>query len=441
MSNVVEMGKKYNLYSWSAQRKLNPANIVKAEGIYFWDEDGKKYYDMSAQLVNMNLGHGNKKLIQAIKDQADKLPFLAPSFSCDVRSEAARKLVEISGLEDAKVFFTNAGAEANENAIKLAKAYTGKWKIFSMYRSYHGATYGAANLTGEPRRFINEPGIPGFIKFDGPYEYRAPKACKFEKEEDVTAFYLELLENQILYEGPDLIAAIFLETVVGSNGVLVPPKGYLEGVRALCDKYGICMVCDEVMAGFGRTGKWFAFQNWDVKPDLVSFAKGSTCGYVPLGGVIVSKKIAEFYDDNKMFCGLTYSAHPMGCAVAVAAIDAYKDDKVFENVLKVGKVLGEGLEALKAKHACVGDVRYIGLFSIVEFVKDKATREPIVPFGKDPDGIMPKILGMLRAEGFYTYAHENMIHVSPPLIITEQELKEALQMLDKVMDSVDNMIK
>jgi len=441
MSNVVEMGKKYNLYSWSAQRKVNPANIVKAEGIYFWDEDGKKYYDMSAQLVNMNLGHGNKKLIQAIKDQADKLPFLAPSFSCDVRTEAARKIVEISGLEGAKVFFTNAGAEANENAIKLAKAYTGKWKVFSMYRSYHGATYGAANLTGEPRRFINEPGIPGFIKFDGPYPYRAPKACKFDSEEDVTAFYLELLENQILYEGPDLIAAIFLETVVGSNGVLIPPKGYLEGVRALCDKYGICMVCDEVMAGFGRTGKWFAFQNWDVKPDLITFAKGSTCGYVPLGGVVVSKKIAEFYDDNKMFCGLTYSAHPMGCAVAIAAIDAYRDDKVFDNVLKVGKVLGEGLEALKAKHACVGDVRYIGLFSIVEFVKDKATREPIVPFGKDPEGIMPKILGMLKAEGFYTYAHENMIHVSPPLIITEQEMKEALQMLDKVMDSIDHMIK
>nr|HPO05065.1 aminotransferase class III-fold pyridoxal phosphate-dependent enzyme [Bacillota bacterium] len=320
-------------------------------------------------------------------------------------------------------------------------AYTGKWKIFSMYRSYHGATYGAANLTGEPRRFINEPGIPGFIKFDGPYAYRAPKACKFETEEDVTAFYLELLENQLLYEGTDNIAAIFLETVVGSNGVLIPPKGYLEGVRALCDKYNICMVCDEVMAGFGRTGKWFAFHNWNIKPDLITFAKGSTCGYVPLGGVIANKKISDFFDDNKMYCGLTYSAHPMGCAVAIAAIDAYKEDKVFENVLKVGKVLGEGLEALKAKHACVGDVRYIGLFSIVEFVKDKATREPIVPFGKDPEGIMPKILGMLRAEGFYTYAHENMIHVSPPLIITEQEMKEALQMLDKVMDSIDNMIK
>lgn len=441
MSNVVEMGKKYNLYSWSAQSKINPINIVKTEGIYFWDGDGKKYYDMSAQLVNMNLGHGNKKLIQAIKDQADKMAFLAPSFSCDVRTEAARKIVEVSGLKGAKVFFTNAGAEANENAIKMAKAYTGKWKIFSMYRSYHGATYGAANLTGEPRRFINEPGIPGFIKFDGPYPYRAPKACKFEKEEDVTEFYLELLENQILYEGPHQIAAIFMETVVGSNGVLIPPKGYLEGVRALCDKYDICMVCDEVMAGFGRTGKWFAFQNWDVKPDLVTFAKGVTCGYVPLGGVIASKKIADYFDDNKMFCGLTYSAHPMGCAVAIAAIDAYKEDKVFENVLKVGKILGEGLEALKAKHPCVGDVRYIGLFSIVEFVKDKETREPLVPFGKDPEGIMPKILGMLKAEGFYTYSHENMIHVSPPLIITEQELKEALQMLDKVMDSIDNMIK
>lgn len=441
MSNVTELGKKYNLYSWSAQRKINPANIVKAEGIYFWDEDGKKFYDMSAQLVNVNLGHGNKKVIQAIKDQADKMPFLAPSFSCDVRTEAARKIVEISGLEGAKVFFTNAGAEANENAIKMAKAYTGKWKIFSTFRSYHGATYGAANLTGEPRRFINEPGIPGFIKFDGPYAYRAPKACKFESEEDQTAFYLELLENQILYEGPQFIAAIVLETVVGSNGILIPPKGYLEGVRALCDKYDICMVCDEVMSGFGRTGKWFAFQHWNIKPDLVTFAKGITCGYVPLGGVIASKKIAEFFDDNKMYCGLTYSAHPMGCAAAIAAIDAYVEDKVFDNVIKVGKVLGEGLEALKAKHACVGDVRYIGLFSIVEFVKDKATREPLVPFGRDPEGIMPKILGMLKAEGFYTYAHENMIHVSPPLIITEKEVKEALQMLDKVLDSVDNMIK
>jgi taurine--2-oxoglutarate transaminase len=441
MSSVVEMGKKYNLYSWSAQSKLNPINIIKAEGIYFWDEDGKKYYDMAAQLVNVNLGHGHKKLIQAIKDQAERLAFLSPSFSCDVRSEAAKKIVEVSGMEGAKVFFTNAGAEANENAIKMAKAYTGKWKIFSAYRSYHGASYGAANLTGEGRRFANEPGIPGFIKYDGPYHYRAPKACKFNSEEEITEFYLELLENQILYEGPHLIAAIFMETVVGTNGIIIPPKGYLKGVRDLCDKYGICMVCDEVMAGFGRTGKWFAFQNWNVEPDLVTFAKGITCGYIPLGGVIASKKIADYFDENKMFCGLTYSAHPIGCAVAVAAIDAYSEEKIFENVIKIGKILGKGLEDLKEKHPSVGDVRYIGLFAIIEFVKDKKTKEPLVPFTKDPEGVMGKIIGMLKAEGFYTYSHENMIHVSPPLIITEKEIVEALEMLDKVLDSVDNMMK
>jgi len=441
MSNVVETGKKYNLYSWSAQGSINPVNIVKSQGIYFWDEDGKKYYDMCSQLVNMNLGHGNPKIIKAIKEQADRLAFISPSFSCDVRSEAARKVVEVSGLEGAKVFFTNAGAEANENAIKMARSYSGKWKIFSMYRSYHGSTYGSASLTGEPRRFANEPGVPGFVKFDGPYAYRAPKACRFESEEDITAFYLELLENQILYEGPHQIAAVFMESVVGSNGVLVPPKGYMEGVRALCDKYDILMVCDEVMAGFGRTGKWFAFQNWGIKPDLISFAKGITCGYVPLGGVIACKKVADYFENHKMFCGLTYSAHPIGCAAAVATIDAYVEDRVFENVQKVGKLLASGLAALKEKHPCVGDVRSIGLFSAVEFVKDKATKEPLVSFNADPEGIMPKIIGMLKAEGFYTYSHENMIQVSPPLIITETELQEALQILDKVLDSVDNMIR
>ncbi len=431
----------YNLYSWSAQGKINPITVAKMEGIYFWDEDGKKYYDMSAQLVNSNLGHGNKKVIQAIKDQADKMAYVAPSYSIDVRSEVAKKLVDIAGPNFKKVFFVNAGAEANENAIKMAKAVTGKWKIFSSYRSYHGATFGASMLTGEPRRFIAEPGVPGFIKFDGPYAYRAPKQCNFKNEEDITDFYLTLLENQLLYEGTHLIAAIFLETVVGSNGILIPPKGYLEGVRALCDKYDIMMVCDEVMAGFGRTGKWFAFQNWNAVPDMITFAKGSTCGYVPFGGVIVNERIANHFKDNKMFCGLTYSAHPIGCAAAIATMDVYKDEKIFDNVLKVGKVLGELLEDIKAKHASVGDARYIGLFSIIELVKDKATREPIVPFGKDPEGIMGKIVGMLKAEGFSTYSHENMIHISPPLIITEAELREALKILDKVLDSVDNMIK
>lgn len=441
MSKIKDQGMKYNLYSWSAQKKINPMVVSKAEGIFFWDEDGKKYYDMSAQLVNSNLGHGHQKLVQAIKDQAEKMAFMGPGYSVDVRSEAAQKISELSGLENAKVFFTNAGAEANENAIKIAKAYTGKWKFFSAYRSYHGATFGASMLTGEPRRFIAEPGVPGFIKYDGPYAYRAPKACKFESEQDVTDFYLELLENQILYEGPDLIAGIFFETVVGSNGVLIPPKGYYEGVRALCDKYNILLICDEVMAGFYRTGTAFAFHQFNVKPDLVTFAKGATCGYIPLGGVIVTEKIANHFDDKKMFSGLTYNAHLMGCATAIATLDAYQEEKVEENVQKQGKVLAELLDDMEKKHPCVGQVRHIGLFSAVELVKSKETREPIVPFNNDTEGLMGKIVGMLKAEGFSTYSHENMILVAPPLIISETELREALAILDKVLDSVDNMIK
>jgi taurine--2-oxoglutarate transaminase len=441
MSVIKENSIKYNLHSWSAQGKLQPMVVTKAEGIYFWDEDGNRYYDMSSQLVNLNLGYGNKAIVDAIKAQAEKLPFIGPGYALDVRSEAAKLLVEASGMEGGKVFFTNAGAEANENALKLAKMYTGKWKVFSMHRSYHGATAGAGMLTGEPRHFANEPGGPGFVKFDGPYAYRAPKACKFNSEEDVTNFYLELLENQIKYEGAKQIAAIFLETVVGSNGVLIPPKGYLEGVRALCDKYDILMVCDEVMAGWYRTGTNFAFQQFNVVPDMISFAKGSTCGYVPLGGVVVNKKIADHFDNNVMLCGLTYSAHPVGCAAAIATIGEYKRLKIADNVKAVGKVLAVELDKICEKHACVGEVRHIGLFSAVELVKDKATREALVPFGNDAEGLMGKIVGMLKKEGFSTYSHENMIIVAPPLIITEKELLEALAILDKVLDSVDNMIK
>jgi len=441
MSKIREMDLKYNLHSWSKQGGLNPKVITKAEGIYFWDEDGKKYYDMSSQLVNSNIGHGHKKVIQAIKDQAEKLAFIGPGFAVDSRAEAAKKIVEVAPDNMAKVFFTNAGAEANENAIKMARMYTGKYKIFSAYRSYHGATYGAANLTGEPRRFASEPGIPGFIKFVGPYAYRAPEQVQFKNEKDVADYYLQLLREQILYEGPENVAAIIQESVVGSNGILIPPEGWMQGVRELCDEFGIVMICDEVMSGWGRTGEWFAVNHWNVKPDIITFAKGATCGYAPLGGVIVSKEIADHFNDNVLYCGLTYSAHPLGCAAAVATIDVYKEENLLENSKAMGKVLGEILEDLKAKHASVGDVRYIGLFSAIELVKDKETREPLVPFGKDPEGTMKKILGMLIAEGFWTYSHENMILVAPPLTITETELREAMAIMDKVLDSVDNMIK
>ena len=438
MSDIKEKSKKYNLHSWSAQGALNPMVVTKAEGIYFWDEDGNKYYDMSAQLVNSNLGHGNRALIEAIKDQAEKMPFMGPGYAVDVRSDAAEALVKLSGLENAKVFFTNAGAEANENAIKMAKAFTGRWKVLSMQRCYHGASAGAGMLTGEPRHFANEPGPAGFVKFEGPYPYYANKAVKFENDQDIADYYLDILQKTINTEGAHQIAAIFIETIVGSNGILIPPKAYLQGLRKICDETGILLVCDEVMAGFYRTGTAFAFHNFDIKPDLVTTAKGATCGYVPLGAVIVSEKVQKFFDDNKMFCGLTYNAHPMGCAVTVAAIKEYERLDVPGNVARMGKILGELLEDLKSKHKCVGDVRYIGLFSGVELVR--APHVPMVPYGKDPEGLMPKIVGMLKKEGFSTYHHESVVIVAPPLIINEEELRAAMAILDRVLDSVDTMI-
>ncbi len=437
--NIKEDSLKYNLHSWSVQGELDPKVITKAEGIYFWDAEGKRYFDMSSQLVNVNIGHGNQKVIDAIKNQAEKLPFIGPAFAVDVKSEAAKKIIEVAPDNMGKVFFTNGGAEGNENAIKIARMVTGKYKIFSAYRSYHGATYGAANLTGENRRFPSEPGIPGFVKFIGPYTYRAP--VEFKDEEEATKYYLTLLREQIEFEGPDKIAAIFQESVVGSNGILIPPKGWMQGVRDLCDEYGILMVCDEVMAGWGRTGKWFAIDNWNVKPDMIAFAKGVTCGYVPLGGTIVSKEIAKYFDENKLWCGLTYSGHPMGCAAACAAIDVYKEEKLIENSQKMGKILGEILEGLKEKHPCVGDVRYIGLFSAIELVKDKETKEPLVPYGRDPEGTMKKILLILKSEGFWNYSHDNVLIIAPPLIIDEIQLKEAMDIMDKVLEFVDEIIK
>jgi taurine--2-oxoglutarate transaminase len=440
--DIQEMSKHYNLHSWSAQGALKPMVVTRAEGIYFWDDQGNRYYDMSSQLVNSNLGHGNKAINEAIKAQVDEMAFIGPGYAIDVRSKAAKALVDFAGLdfEGGKVFFTNAGADANENAIKMAKAFTGRWKVLSGYKSYHGSSFGASSLCGEPRRWIGEPGIPGFVHFENPYPYRAPGNIEFASEEDETKFYLDILENHILYENPDSIAAVFLETVVGSNGCLVPPKGYLKGVRALCDKYGIAMVCDEVMAGFFRIGTPFAFMQFDAAPDIITFAKGSTCGYVQLGGVIARKEIAEFFDGHKMFCGLTYSAHPLGCAAALAALGEYERLGIAANVEKTGKLLASVLDEFERKHRCVGQVRYKGLLSGVELVKDKATKEPLVPFNSDPEKLMPKIGGMLKVEGFSTYTQENVVFVSPPLIITEDELRDAMKLLDKVLDSVDAMI-
>ncbi|MCD8218187.1 MAG: aminotransferase class III-fold pyridoxal phosphate-dependent enzyme [Clostridiales bacterium] len=437
-AKITETQKNYVLQSWSKQAGINPLPVEKAEGIYFYDYDGNRYADMSAQLVNLNLGFGNKAIADAIKEQADRYCFVGPSYGSDVRALLGEKIISMMPEGFGKVFFTNAGADANENAVKIARMYTGKNKIFSRYRSYHGSSFGAGNLTGEPRRYALEPGVPGFIKFMDPYIYR--EAVDFTSEEEAARYYLTKLEEQIQYEGPQTIAAIVMETITGSNGVIIPPKGYLPGVRALCDKYDILMVCDEVMAGWYRTGKAFAFMNFDVVPDIVTFAKGVTCGYVPLGGVIVSSKIAAYFDDNVLSCGLTYSGHPLACAAGVACVGQYDELGIEENVAKSGAVLAEILDSYVDKYACVGEVRHIGLFSAIELVKDKETKEPMVPYGKDPEGVMGKIIGLLKERRFMTYSHENMILICPPLIITEEQVREEMAKMDEVLAIVDDKI-
>ena len=435
---IKKLDREHVLHSWSVQGTLDPTVVTKAEGIYFYDADGKKYYDMSSQLVNLNIGYGNQKVADAIAEQAHKLPFIGPGYAVDVKSELARKIIELAPDNMQKVFFTLGGADANENALKIARLYTGRNKVMSRYRSYHGSTMGAGNLTGEPRRFNCEPGIPGYVKFFDPYVYR--ELVDFEDDAAATKFYIGKLREQIIYEGPESIAAIECETITGSNGCIIPPDGYLQGIRDLCDEFGIMMICDEVMMGWCRTGEVFACQNWGIKPDIITFAKGVTCGYAPLGGVIVDKKIANYFDDHKLLCGLTYSGHPLSCAAGVATLDVYKEDHILDNVRAMGKILGELEEDLKDKHACVGDVRYKGLFSAVELVKDKATKEPLVGYNADKENLMGKICGMLKAKGFSTYTHENIIIVAPPLIIKEDELRTAMTMLDEVLTEVDKMI-
>ena len=427
----------YNLQSWSKQKGLDPIPIEKTDGIYMWDYDGNRYTDMSSQLVNLNVGHGNRAIIDAIKEQAEKYCYLSPSYGSEPRGELAKMIIELMPDNMGKVFFTNGGADANENAVKIARMFTGRQKVFSRYRSYHGSTYGAGNLTGEPRRYPLEPGAPGFVKFFDPYIYRDNLPFKTEKE--ASEYYVAKLREQVIYEGADNVAAIVMETITGSNGVIIPPDGYLQGVRSICDEFGIMMICDEVMAGFGRTGKMFAFENFGVKPDIVTFAKGITCGYVQLGGVVVSKDIAAYFDDHLLSCGLTYSGHPLACAAGVACLTFYKDTNILDNVNRSGAALAECLYTLKEKHSSVGDVRCIGLFSAIELVCDKESREPLVPYGKDPDGKMKKLIGLLKEKGFMTYSHENMILISPPLIITPEQIREEMAKVDEVLFIADEM--
>ncbi len=440
MSQIYQDGQQYNLYSWSAQDEINPLVIKDAKGIFIYDEAGNAYYDISSQLVNMNIGHQHPKMIEAIEKQAKDLAFVAPFYAHESKSEAAKMIIEVAPENMAKVFFTNGGAEANEHAIRIAKQYTGKKKILSGYYSYHGSTYGASSMSGDPRRFYTEmTPAPGFIKFLNPYLYRSP--FPFDSEVEATSIYLKLLEEQIILENPDDIAAIWFEGVVGSNGVMIPPKGYYQGVRALCDKYNILMVIDDVMVGFGRTGTWFSCEHFDFKPDMITFAKGVTSGYIALGGVIVSQNIADYFDHEPMMTGLTYSGHPMACGAAIQNMKIIKEERLLENTQKMGKVLKQKLEQLKDKHASIGDVRSIGLISVIEFVKNQETKERLVPYGKDPEGIMDQIKAELFNQGLASFGRESLITIAPPLTVKEKDLDEIFKRLDQVCDLADTFIQ
>ena len=435
-AEVVKEHQEYVLQPWAKQG--GPVLPIKrAEGIYFWDYDDKRYADMSSLLVCANLGHSNPDIIEAICQQAHTMPFMAPDFASGPKSHLAKKLVELAGADTySRVFFTCGGAESNENAIKIARLVTGRTKVFSAYLSYHGATLGAAHASGDWRRFAAEAGgASGFVHFFNPYPYRDGYTYGVDEEEEAKKA-LAQLERQLHFEGTDRVAAILMESIVGANGVIIPPKGYMEGVRALCDTYGILLILDEVMAGFYRTGKPFTWQHFDLKPDIITFAKGVTSGYVPLGGVIVSKAIGEYFTDHVLPCGLTYSGHTLACAAGVAALNYYEQHHIAEHVQKVGAVLKQELQRLADVHPIVGEARAIGLFSSLELVKDKQTRTPLAAYG-EANTILPAIKGELRKRGFSTFGRENNINICPPLIITEEELRTNLAILDDVLTWAD----
>ena len=434
-ARVFDLDRSYVFHSWSAQKALKPMCIAGAEGSYFWDYDGNKFLDFASQLVNVNIGHQHPKVIAAIQDQAGKLATVAPQHANDKRGEAAQRIVELAGGKAAKVFFTNGGADGVENAIRMARLHTHKHKILSAYRSYHGNTGSAIQATGDPRRWPNDYSAQQ-VHFFGPHLYRSEFWSTTPEQESERA--LTHLEHVIQFEGPGTVGAVLLETVVGTAGILVPPPGYLEGVRALCDKYEIVMILDETMSGFGRTGKWFAYQNWNVEPDLAVFAKGSNSGYVPVGGVIISGEIAATFDERVFPGGLTYSGHPLAAASIVASIDAMKEEKIIENAASIGEnVLGPGLRELAKKHPVIGEVRGLGVFWALDLVTNRETREPLAPYGGTSQA-MTDLVTECKKRGLMPFANFNRMHVVPPCVVTEAEARDGLEILDQAFSAIDS---
>ncbi|HPH97947.1 MAG TPA: aminotransferase class III-fold pyridoxal phosphate-dependent enzyme [Anaerolineaceae bacterium] len=441
-NDILPLSMEHNFWTWSAQGKVSPIPVKKAEGVYFWDVNGKRYLDFNSMVMCVNIGHGNQRVMNAMIEQIRELPFAGPGMATRPRAVLGKLLSEVTPGDLNHFLYTLGGAEANENAIKMARAYTGRPKILARYRSYHGATYGAVAASGDPRRVAWEPTVmPGVVHFLDPYRYRStfhrtnPNISEAEFCQD----YLNHLEEIILYEGPQSIAAILMESVTGTNGIIIPPAGYMQGVRALCDKYGIQMIADEVMSGFGRTGRWFAVDQWDVVPDLMTMAKGLTSGYAPLGAVAMRPHIFEHFKDKVYQGGLTYNGHPVSLAAAIANIEVMRDEKLVENSAAMGKVMADMLAELVERHPSVGEVRSIGLFGIIELVKNRETREPLVPFnGSSP--IMTAIRNFLMDRGVFLYLHWHTILIIPPLIINEKQLAEGFNALDEALTLADQSL-
>ncbi|MGD9048274.1 MAG: aminotransferase class III-fold pyridoxal phosphate-dependent enzyme [Anaerolineae bacterium] len=439
---IVDLCREHSFFTWSVQSQVQPLTAVKGEGVYFWDADGNRYLDFSSQLMNVNAGHGNPKIVSAIQEQAARLAYAYPGIATEPRARLGQLLAEITPGDMTKALFTTGGGEANENAIKFARLYTGRHKLLARYRSFHGATAGALALTGDPYRLAVEPLISGVVHFMDPYCYRCPFGWTLET---CHRECISHLEQVIQFEGPDNIAAIVLEGVTGSNGLIIPPDDYWPRIREICDRYGILLVSDEVMSGFGRTGRWFGVDHWGIEPDMITMGKGITSGYVPLGAVIVSRTIADSFQDRRLPMGLTNSGHPLAVAAGVAAVEVYREEGLVENAQAMGVILKEGLEELKTRHPSVGDVRCIGLFSTIELVKDRKTKEPLAPLPGLPSSpqdaqVAPRLSAALRERGMHCFVKWNHLFPIPPLSISETQLRDGLHILDEALDIADAML-
>src|SRR5580692_8726440 len=429
---IVDLTKKHTLFEWSAQSKVDPIPVARAKGIYFWTPEGKRFIDFNSQLMSVNIGHGDQRVVQAITEQATKLQFVQPAFVTEIRARLGEKLTSVLPGDMDKVFFTLGGAEAIENAIKIARQYTGRYKVLARYRAYHGATMGAMTLTGDPRRWATEPGLVGVVRYPDTHRWG-------EREPRPVEESLRGLEDVIMYEGPHTIAAIFLETIVGTNGILIPPDGYIQGVRELCDRHNILMVADEVMAGFGRTGKWFAIEHWNTVPDLMTMAKGLTSSYLPLGAVAIRRHIADKFDSMMFAGGLTYSSHPVSLAASLATLNVYEEDHLVERSAALGPVMRAHHERLAAKHPSVGTHRNIGLFGILDLVRQQDPYTPMTAFNASSEE-MTAIGKYLRGHGVYTMISNNSIHTNPPLCISEDELAHGFEVIDQALAIADRAV-